>query len=106
MTTTFAATMGQKDFSKKTIKSLGRKGIDIVGIQMVPGSGPLTWAKIMTDRQWGRLANGIKDLKEIMPDEHVVQFCRVIEKTFKDSPKQWIGWKNFLVMCGLGDLEV
>lgn len=32
------------DFSKKTLRSLGRKGISLVGLTTIPGSGPLPFA--------------------------------------------------------------
>ena len=32
------------DFSKKTLKGLTQKGIRIIGIQMIPGDGPMPMA--------------------------------------------------------------
>lgn len=33
-----------KDFSKKTISALTRKGITLIGLTMIPGTGDLPWA--------------------------------------------------------------
>ena len=41
-TLTFAAQMACKDFSRSTIKSLAKKGVSLIGIQMVP-SPKLGW---------------------------------------------------------------
>ena len=34
------------DFSKKTLKALAAQGIFVVGIQMVPGTGPMPMANV------------------------------------------------------------
>lgn len=57
---TFAAELASKDFKRATITRLGKKGIRIIGIQMVPGSGPLPWADatrcyVVDDNDTGRV---------------------------------------------------
>ena len=33
-----------RDFSAKTIRALSKRGIELVSVQSVPGSGPMPWA--------------------------------------------------------------
>lgn len=39
-----AAQVAKRDFSAKTLRALCAKGIELVGVQMLPGAGDMPWA--------------------------------------------------------------
>lgn len=39
-----AAQVAKRDFSAKTLRALCAKGIELVGVQALPGSGDMPWA--------------------------------------------------------------
>jgi hypothetical protein len=39
-----AAQVATRDFSAKTLRALSAKGIELVGVQALPGSGDMPWA--------------------------------------------------------------
>ena len=38
------AAIASRDFSYKTIRALARRGVDVVGVQDLPGEGAMPWA--------------------------------------------------------------
>lgn len=36
--------IARRDFSAKTLRTLSARGIEVVGVQMLPGAGAMPWA--------------------------------------------------------------
>jgi len=43
-TSSVSSQVAKRDFSSKTLRALCGKGIALVGVQMLPGSGDMPWA--------------------------------------------------------------
>lgn len=39
-----SSNIASRDFSAATIRKLAKKGIEIVGVQLIPGEGDMPWA--------------------------------------------------------------
>lgn len=39
-----ASQIARRDFSAKTLRSLAKRGVDVVGVQALPGAGAMPWA--------------------------------------------------------------
>ena len=39
-----AAQVARRDFSAKTLRMLSARGVEVVGVQMLPGAGAMPWA--------------------------------------------------------------
>jgi hypothetical protein len=39
-----AAQVAKRDFSAKTLRALRAKGVELIGVQMLPGAGDMPWA--------------------------------------------------------------
>jgi hypothetical protein len=51
-----SAQIARRDFSAKTLRALSAKGIEVVGTQMLPGSGEMPWAN--AERGFSVVENG------------------------------------------------
>lgn len=55
-----AAQIAKRDFSAKTLRALSAKGIELVGVQALPGYGDMPWANaergfLVSDNGCGRV---------------------------------------------------
>lgn len=39
-----ASQLARRDFSAKTLRTLSKRGVDVVGVQTLPGIGSMPWA--------------------------------------------------------------
>lgn len=42
--TSLTSQIARRDFSAKTLRTLAARGIEVVGVQMLPGAGAMPWA--------------------------------------------------------------
>lgn len=42
--TSLTSQIVRRDFSAKTLRALAARGIEVVGVQMLPGAGAMPWA--------------------------------------------------------------
>jgi hypothetical protein len=55
-----AAQIARRDFSAKTLRALAKRGIEVIGVQALPGAGEMPWANpdrgyVVSDNGCGRV---------------------------------------------------
>jgi hypothetical protein len=55
-----AAQIARRDFSAKTLRALAKRGIEVIGVQALPGAGEMPWANadrgyVVNDNDCGRV---------------------------------------------------
>jgi hypothetical protein len=60
-----ASQIARRDFSAKTLRALAKRGLELVGVQAIPGNGDMPWA----NAERGYMLN----------DGRLVTFAQVLE---------------------------